>query len=284
MEQIKVSEIFYSAQGEGKFVGVPSVFFRTFGCNFKCPSFGLPAGQRTTEPDEIGKNVHLYKTLDELPLAKYGCDSYASWHPAFKHLSPFYSVDEAVDAMLKLTPNGHWVQANGNDVHLVITGGEPLLKWQYIYPDILTHERMRDLRNVTFETNGTQYITEQLDHLINNSVNKIKFTFSVSPKLSASGELWQRAIRPEVVRQYTEYGSVYLKFVVEKEEDFEEVDRAVKEYRMAGFGGQVYVMPVGGTDEAYFSNNKHIADEALARGYRYSPRLHVDIWSNGWGK
>ena len=36
MDKIKVSEIFYSAQGEGRFIGVPSVFFRTFGCNFKC--------------------------------------------------------------------------------------------------------------------------------------------------------------------------------------------------------------------------------------------------------
>ena len=43
-------------------------------------------------------------------------------------------------------------------------------------------------------------------------------------------------------------------------------------------------MPVGGTDAAYFANSKHIADIALERGYRYSPRLHVDIWSNGWGK
>ena len=39
MEKIKVSEIFYSAQGEGRFVGVPSVFLRTFGCNFKCAGF-----------------------------------------------------------------------------------------------------------------------------------------------------------------------------------------------------------------------------------------------------
>jgi len=26
------------------------------------------------------------------------------------------------------------------------------------------------------------------------------------------------------------------------------------------------------------------ADWALARGYNYSPRLHVDLWGNGWGK
>ena len=40
MEKLRYSEIFYSVQGEGRFVGVPSVFFRTFGCNFHCHGFG----------------------------------------------------------------------------------------------------------------------------------------------------------------------------------------------------------------------------------------------------
>jgi 7-carboxy-7-deazaguanine synthase len=109
-------------------------------------------------------------------------------------------------------------------------------------------------------------------------------TFSVSPKLSASGEKWSDAVKPDVVVEYQTLGHTYLKFVIDNIKDFDEVDQAVSEYRAAGFGGQVYVMPVGGTDKAYFSNTRHIADEALARGYRYSPRLHVDIWSNGWGK
>ncbi len=286
METLKVSEIFYSAQGEGRFIGVPSVFLRTFGCNFKCPGFGLPAGQKTTEPDDIGKEVHLYKSFMDLPLAKTGCDSYASWHPAFKHLSPSYTVDEVVDAMLALTPNNHWLQENGNDVHLVITGGEPLLGWQALYPELLTHDRMKDLRNITFETNGTQHLHREFKYFLkdNYHVHRDNITFSVSPKLSASGEKWEDAIKPDVIREYHQVGHVYLKFVIDKQEDFEEVDRAVREYRKHNFFGPVYVMPVGGTDAAYFSNTKHIADEALARGYRYSPRLHVDIWSNGWGK
>jgi 7-carboxy-7-deazaguanine synthase len=286
MDKIKASEIFYSAQGEGRFIGVPSVFFRTFGCNFKCPGFGLPAGQKTTEPDEIGARVHLYKTFMDLPLAQTGCDSYASWHPAFKHLSPYYTIDEAVNEMLKLTPNHKWLQDNGNDVHLVITGGEPLLGWQQLYPALLMHERMQDLRNLTFETNGTQSLHSEFKYFLKDNYHIMRdgITFSVSPKLSASGEAWSDAICPEVVKEYQQVGYTYLKFVIDKQEDFNEVDRAVKEYRQHGFVGQVYVMPVGGTDQAYFSNTKHIADEALARGYRYSPRLHVDIWSNGWGK
>jgi 7-carboxy-7-deazaguanine synthase len=286
MEKIKVSEIFYSAQGEGRFIGVPSVFFRTFGCNFKCPGFGLPRGQKTTEPDEIGQKVHLYKTFNDLPLAQTGCDSYASWHPAFKHLSPSYSIDEAIDAMLALTPNHKWKQDNGNDVHLVITGGEPLLGWQQLYPDLLSENKMRDLENLTFETNGTQHLHEDFKRFLMNDyhLRKDQITFSVSPKLSASGELWKDAICPEVVVEYQTRGFTYLKFVVDSLEDFKEVDAATEEYREAGFKGPVFVMPVGGTDAAYFANSKHIADIALEKGYRYSPRLHVDIWSNGWGK
>lgn len=286
MDKFKVSEIFYSAQGEGRFIGVPSVFFRTFGCNFKCPGFGLAPGMKTTEPDEIGQRVHLYKTFMDLPLANSGCDSYASWHPAFKHLSPSYSVEEAIDAMLALTPNHKWVQNNGNDVHLVITGGEPLLGWQQLYPELLANKRMQDLRNLTFETNGTQFLHDEFKYFLKDRYHLMRdgITFSVSPKLSASGERWEDAICPDVIKQYQQVGYTYLKFVIDKQEDFEEVDEAVNEYRQNGFVGQVYVMPVGGTDKAYFSNTRHIADEALARGYRYSPRLHVDIWNNGWGK
>lgn len=289
MNEFKVSEVFYSAQGEGRFVGVPSVFFRTFGCNFKCAGFGLPAGEKTTEPDDIGKVVHLYPTFNDLPLANTGCDSYASWHPAFKHLSPNYSVEQAIDTMLELTPNNHWEQANGNDVHLVITGGEPLLGWQQLYPELLSNARMQDLQNLTFETNGTQKLHDDFHTYLFEEWTRFGrdrdyLTFSVSPKLTSSGEKWADAIKPDVVVEYQTLGYTYLKFVIENIKDFDEVDQAVSEYRAAGFGGQVYVMPVGGTDKAYFSNTRHIADEALARGYRYSPRLHVDIWSNGWGK
>jgi organic radical activating enzyme len=289
MNEFKISEIFYSAQGEGRFVGVPSVFFRTFGCNFKCPGFGLPLGEKTTEPDDIGQVVHMYPTFNDLPLATTGCDSYASWHPAFKHLSPTYSVEQAIDSMLELTPNNHWEQINGNDVHLVITGGEPLLGWQQLYPALLSNTRMQDLQNLTFETNGTQHLHDDFHEYLFQEWTRFGrdqdyLTFSVSPKLSASGEKWSDAIKTDVVVEYQSIGHTYLKFVIENILDFNEVDQAVSEYRAAGFGGQVCVMPVGGTDKAYFSNTRHIADEALARGYRYSPRLHVDIWSNGWGK
>jgi len=294
--KLKISETFYSAQGEGRFIGVPSVFLRTFGCNFTCAGFGCAPGVKSTEADEVAKTVELYKNFEELPLVNTGCDSYASWHPDFKHLSPTYTTDEIVAKMTGLTPNQHWMQDNGNDVHLVITGGEPLLGWQKGYEELLSHPDMQDLRNLTFETNGTQRLRDDFRHyLLNWTLNgktthngerrtPNNLTFSVSAKLSASGEKWEDAICPDIVNSYQEVGTVYLKFVVETEDHFAEVGRAVKEFRASGFKGVVYVMPQGGVVTPYAENRVRVADWAVANGYYYSPRLHVDLWGNGWGK
>ncbi len=284
--KLKVSELFYSAQGEGRFVGVPSVFLRTFGCNFTCSGFGCAPGVKSTEADEVAKNVHLYKDFLSLPLVNTGCDSYASWHPAFKDLSPTVETKDLVDQMLALTPNHHWMQENGNDVHLVITGGEPLLGWQRAYSELLDNQAMQDLKNLTFETNGTQELSDRFQaYLVEwQRWKNREITFSVSPKLSASGEAWSDAICPNIVSSYQSFGTTYLKFVVETEEHFAEVDRAVKEFRAGGFRGVVYVMPQGGVVTPYAQNRVKVADWALTKGYCYSPRLHVDLWGNGWGK
>jgi len=285
--KIKVSEVFYSLQGEGRFIGVPSVFLRTYGCNFKCAGFGCRPGEVSAEADDVAKTVELYKNFESLPLVNTGCDSYASWHPAFKHLSPTQTTEELVERMLALTPNNAWVQNNGNDVHLVITGGEPLLGWQRAYRELLSHPGMADLKNITFETNGTQELQEDFrDFLIDwaGEHTDRQVTFSVSAKLSASGEAWDEAIRPSVVNIYQTYGHTYLKFVVETDEHIDEAIRATDEYRRAGFKGVIYLMPQGGVVEPYDKNKLRIADICVAQGWNYSPRLHVDLWGNGWGK
>lgn len=285
--KIKVSEIFYSLQGEGRFVGVPSVFLRTYGCNFTCAGFGCKPGEKSTGADEVAKTVELYKDFNSLPLVETGCDSYASWHPAFKHLSLNYTTEELVQRMLALTPNNMWQQNNGNDVHLVITGGEPLLGWQRAYKELLINPRMEDLLNITFETNGTQELHDDfklyLDQWLEQDLRR-QVTFSVSAKLSASGESWDDAIRPEIVNSYQEYGHTYLKFVVETDEHIMEAVRASDAFRASGFGGKIYLMPQGGVVKPYDENKLRIANICCEQGWNYSPRLHVDLWGNGWGK
>lgn len=281
MSHLKVSELFYSIQGEGRYMGVPSVFLRTYGCNFTCGGFGMSKGELSGERDVIAIKAEDYIDYKSLPLVSTGCDSYASWDPRFKHLSPVIAIDSIVNSICDILPHKRWM-----DEHLVITGGEPLLGWQRAYPSLLSHEKMRALKEITFETNGTQELSQDLTvYLQQWKTNREKnaLTFSVSPKLSISGEKWDEAICPNIIRQYESIGFVYLKFVIATSEDALEADKAVAEFRKAGFRGPVYFMPCGGVESLYNLNAKNVAIEAMNRGYRYSDRLQVPLFKNEWG-
>jgi organic radical activating enzyme len=277
MSKIKIAELFYSIQGEGRYMGVPSVFLRTFGCNFKCAGFGMPRGELSNEANDV--NPDLYKEYKTLPLVSTGCDSYASWDPRFKHLSPVLDTDAIADAIVDTLPYKEW-----RDEHLVITGGEPLLGWQKQYPDLLDHPKMRGLKEITFETNGTQKLTPKFKEYLEGWYNMSReITFSVSAKLPCSGEKWEDAICPDVVVEYEEIGTAYLKFVIATEEDLKDAERAVEEFRAGGFTGPVYIMPVGGVERVYSLNNRAVAEMAMRKGWRYSDRLQVPLFKNEWG-
>ena len=277
MSKIKIAELFYSIQGEGRYMGVPSVFLRTFGCNFKCAGFGMPRGELSDEANKIDPD--LYKDYNSLPLVSTGCDSYASWDPRFRHLSPVLDTDAIAHAIVDTLPHKEW-----RDEHLVITGGEPLLGWQKQYPDLLDHPKMRGLKEITFETNGTQKLSAEFKEYLQNWYNMSReITFSVSAKLPCSGESWSDAICPEVVAEYEEIGTAYLKFVISTEEDLKDAERAVEEFRAGGFTGPVYIMPVGGVERVYTLNNRAVAEMAMRKGWRYSDRLQVPLFKNEWG-
>jgi organic radical activating enzyme len=279
MAKLKIAELFYSIQGEGRYMGVPSVFLRTFGCNFKCAGFGMPRGELSQEANDIDATKYTdYKTL---PLVSTGCDSYASWDPRFKDLSPMLETDSIVDSIMDMLPNKRW-----SDEHLVITGGEPLLGWQRSYVDLLSHENMKGLQELTFETNGTQPLHQDLKIFLHKwciSRSMGSITFSVSPKLSISGEKWEDAICPDIIYEYSQVGHTYLKFVVATKEDLEEAEEAVDAYRKRGFRGNVYLMPCGGVERVYNLNNRAVAEMAMRKGWRYSDRLQVPLFKNEWG-
>ena len=286
MSKIKIAELFYSIQGEGRYMGVPSVFLRTFGCNFKCAGFGMPRGELSTEAYELSQVAHLYDKYEKLPLVSTGCDSYASWMPEFKDLSPMLTSDAIADRIAEIIPHGEW-----KDEHLVITGGEPLLGWQRAYPDLLDHPKMAGLTEITFETNGTQQLSPEFKEYLkkwqirawHNGGPVREVTFSVSAKLPCSGEKWEDAIKPEIVCEYEQVGTAYLKFVIATEDDFDDAVTATLEFRKAGFTGHVYLMPVGGVESVYALNNRTVADLAMKHGLRYSDRLQVPLFKNEWG-
>jgi len=286
MSKIKIAELFYSIQGEGRYMGVPSVFLRTFGCNFKCAGFGMPRGELSYEATDIAAThamIKPFQTYGELPLASTGCDSYASWMPEFKDLSPMLTSDAIAERIMEILPYKGW-----EDEHLVITGGEPLLGWQRAYPDLLNHLSMAGLKEITFETNGTQKLTPEFKKYLQEWSQKPPFpsreiTFSVSAKLSCSGEERSEAILPNVVCEYQEVGTTYLKFVIATEEDAEEALETLDIYRAEGFTGHCYLMPVGGVESVYTLNNRRVAELAMKHGLRYSDRLQVPLFKNEWG-
>jgi len=300
VKEIRYTEFFYSLQGEGRFVGVPSLFFRTFGCNFRCKKFGLPrdmeVGRYNPEVEALIKaRVHeTAERFEDLPLVHTGCDTYASIYPEFKHFNATTPIDKLPALFQSKIPNQCWTQPNGQDIHLIFTGGEPLLAWQELYPDLLEQPGMQDLKNITFETNTTQMLKPGLDEYLGwaAATRGLHATFSCSPKLSVSGEEWSRAINPDVLLNYEDAircndgelsGSIYLKFVVATRQDVEEVQQAVSEFRAGGVHCPVYLMPMGGRSEEYQLSVQDVANLAMEQGWRFTPRLHIDLFGNAWG-
>ena len=300
--------MFYSLQGEGRYVGVPSVFLRLFGCNFDCRGFGQDRDKSNWLPEEQMPHNRDYpdvKSIVDLPVPTFGCDSSFSWGKKWGHLAQYDDIDTIVKKMneavnwygQKERMEGAISAALKQDdaVHLVITGGEPLLKGfqqgvfeLMAHPDLLT-------RYVTIETNGTQIFSPYdyfaghnymfPDHHRKFGVNKnAGITWSVSPKLSNSGESWSEAIRPEALASYNAwpYSYLYLKFVIRGEYDLVEVEQAISEYDKAGVNiCAVYLMPEGAVDHQM--EELKIAKIALKHGYKYSPRLHLNLFGNEWG-
>lgn len=307
MLKARIVEIFYSIQGEGKLAGKPSIFIRFFGCTLNCPGFGVSESTlcqklkdgvitqkedyKNWEVEKIAKEHRegKYTSVKELPLTSTGCDSYCAWHPAFADLSPEMDSLDVVEKIVALEKEN--VNHDLLDTEIVFTGGEPLL-YQGFCEEVCSELHMRGAPkiNVTFETNGTVLLHEKFKKMFfENSYTRI--LFSVSPKLKNSGCSKQRAFKPGVVASYYECkekkknNDIYLKFVI----DNERLISHVKEYcsrvkEETKEDPEVYLMPAGGKyNDTYLKNCKKVANICLKEGFKYSPRLQVDLFKNEWG-
>lgn len=162
--------------------------------------------------------------------------------------------------------------------HVVITGGEPLLARQI---EELTGELKRSGAHVTIETAATIYKPIAADLI------------SMSPKLGNSTP-WKRAggkfanmheqrrLNLPVVRQYIENYDYQLKFVVERREDFVEISALLDQ--LTGVDPErVLIMPQGIKDLELRRKAPWIVELCQRYHYRFTPRLHIELFGNRRG-
>jgi 7-carboxy-7-deazaguanine synthase len=318
LKKYAYSEIFYSIQGEGKYTGVPTAWLRFFLCNLQCDGFGQkdPTDESTYELPYLDFDPKSVNRIEDLPVWKFGCDSSYSWSSKFKHLQMRKNAVEICDDIQASLSNEHNPTGvfrhplSRQEQHMCFTGGEPLMKHgQDAIVAIMKEFKDRpggpmvgmttgtsfskgsnQPEFITFETNGTQPLSDEFVSYFKNRGNFAgEVFFSISPKLfTVSGEKADKAIKPEVVKQYNDLsGAGQLKFVISADpRSWEEMDKVIAEFRAAGVEYPVYIMPVGATEEgqageygSHASAGK-VAEMAYQRGYNVSARVHVYLWGN----
>ena len=222
---MKIAEIFYSIQGEGSLIGVPSVFVRTSGCNLRCSWCDTP---------------------------------YTSWQPEGVERT----VDEIVNEVQQYPAR-----------HVVVTGGEPMIAPGIVH---LT-ERLREHRlHITIETAGTVFVPVACDLM------------SISPKLANSTPDGRWAaqhdrlrFQPDVLRSLMARYDYQLKFVVAQREDLDEIHRILEEINADR--RKVILMPEGIEPSVLRERGIWLAELAKTEGFRFTPRLQVELWGNRRG-
>lgn len=295
MTTVKYSETFFSAQGEGKYVGIPSLWMRFFLCNLQCNGFGQkdPTDPSTYELPYEKLDITDITNVFDLPVFDKGCDSSYTWAKKYSHLITDKTVQEACDELTALLPRGKFIHPDtGQETHMVFTGGEPMLKntqpaMMGVLEEFQKRENMPNY--VTIETNGTRPITQELaDYIAWFTYDGTReWYWSLSPKLWATaGEQSKKAIKPEVIGRYAEVSPHgQIKYVVNgTDESWREVEENTRMFRDAGCNFPVWIMGVGGTFEGLVQTEASIADEAIRRGYYYTSRVHVHIYGNAIGK
>lgn len=234
-----ICEIFYSLQGEGTYIGTPSIFIRTSSCNMRCKWCDTPYSSWWNEGNK--------KTINEI--------------------------------------YDHIIKEIGYVKHVVISGGEPMI--QKDLPDLVDLLKSKN-HFVTIETNGTIF-----------NPNVKPDLFSISPKTTNS--IPDKNYHPTDITDWEKHQKIHIsnmnlneleqfvkcscqlqfKFVIQNDEDVEEVEEIVQKYHIPN--DDIFLMPEGYTVELQEARSVLVADICKKKKWNFCPRLQINLWGTKRG-
>lgn len=244
-QKLAVSEYFYSLQGEGRTMGVPAIFLRLSGCNLLCGGQG------------VEKDGQLHDD------ATWICDTIEVWMngQTWYFADLVVELNEQVDSINRLKTG----------VHLVITGGEPLLQQTRLVAFLEYLEQRYSLQpTIEIETNATLKPLPKLDKRVHY--------WNTSPKLSNSGMPLHKRWNQVVLQWFSDNPNTIFKFVITCQKDFEELHSYWKAHPSLDWK-KIVLMPGADSLEQLLERNRLVAELCIQHQLRMSTRLHVEIWN-----
>jgi organic radical activating enzyme len=242
--------VFYTLEGEGRFIGYPSVFMRLSMCNLSCIGFKSEA-------------------------APFGCDSYVSWSK--KNKMTFEEIAQYFEK------NDYHTRLKEGAV-LKITGGEPFIQQKNLIEFI---DFILERWNMAPNTLNAEYYGKKslcIDFETNGTIMPDNYwvahgaTYTTSPKLSNNGDPVEKRYKPDVLKFLVEQYACF-KFVAKKESDLDEVFTNYINNPAIGIKKeQIWIMPMCGSRKELLEVGPVVADICKKHGFKFSNRMHLQLW------
>ena len=268
-DYLAISEDFYSVQCEGLTTGYPAYFIRLMNCNLKCGASSnfmklARRGEVDMNPDTFQGDLH------KEGKATWTCDSIPVWING--HKKPMhYLVDRFTEQEID-----DWVHSGR--IHLIWTGGEPSMKvnQECIVSFLNFYDKLYPFNTVynEIETNGTQYITDELFEKLDQ--------INCSVKLANSGHSKKERIVPKALDRIMQHENYWFKFVISTEDDLKEIEEDfIKPFDIPPH--RVCMMPGLDDQDDFHERTAFVLEMAKNYGYIGLTRLHISAWDKTTG-
>lgn len=165
-----------------------------------------------------------------------------------------------------------WIEKLKNGAHLVITGGEPLMHQKKIIDFLCWFSEVYKFKPfIEVETNGTITPLEDFDLLVNK--------WNVSPKLSTSGEKFEKRYKVNSLIWFQNNHKSTFKFVISCMKDVREIGLDFEFMQK----DKIILMPAGETRQKLDKVREQVVLLCMEYGFRFSDRLHITIWNKKTG-